>query len=96
MAKPLTAPKRGLLTAELAKSKDLDLPARDKPSRTEAGIVKGAKISFGYGGHEVEVLGPGRGAGWIYVGWLDDDLNPCLGQVHKDQLLAPPPVVEAP
>ena len=90
MASPLTNPKRGLLTAELARQKDHDLPVRSRPSRTEAGITKGAMISYGYGGHPVEVLGPGRGEGWIYVGWLDDDLTPVLGQVHKDQLLPPP------
>ena len=89
MASPLTNPKRGLLVAELARQKDLDLPARSRPSRTEAGIRKGDTISYGYGGHDVEVLGPGRGEGWIYVGWLDEG-TPTLGQVHKDQLLPPP------
>jgi len=93
MTKPLTTPKRGILVAELAKQRDLDLPALQRPTRTEAGLpAKGALIPFGYGGPQVEVISAGRGRGWIYVGWLEDDtLTPCLGQVHKDQLLPPPP-----
>jgi hypothetical protein len=93
MAKPLTAPKRGILVAELAKQKDLDLPPLQRPTRTEAGLpAKGATIAYGYGGFPVEVMSAGRGLGWIYVAWLDDDgVTPNLGQVHKNQLLPPPP-----
>lgn len=92
MAKPLTTIKRGLLVAELAKQKDLDLPVEQRPTRTEAGITKGATIAYGFGGFPVEVMGPGRGVGWIYVGWLDDEsLTPVLGQIHKSSLLPPPP-----
>ena len=99
MTKPLTSPKRTLLNSELAKNANTDLAPAQRPSRTEAGITPGATISYGYGGPQVEVLGPGRGIGWIYVGWLDDDgVAPNLGQVSKDQLTAPPvePDVVAP
>ena len=99
MAKPLTSPKRTLIDGELAKQANLDMPLAQRPTRVEAGITRGASTAYGYGGPQVEVMGPGRGIGWIYVGWLDDDtLTPSLGQVHKDQLIAPPvePVVEPP
>lgn len=99
MAKPLTSPKRIVVASELAKQNDLDLPAAQRPTRAESGITAGATIAYGYGGFSVEVMGPGRGVGWIYVGWLDDDgSTPNIGQVHKDQLAAPPvvPVVALP
>jgi hypothetical protein len=91
MTKPLTTIKRNVLVSELAKQADTDLAVAQRPSRTEAGIAKTAMIPYGYGGPQVEVMGPGRGIGWIYVGWLEDEGDiPSLGQVHKDQLVAPP------
>lgn len=92
MAKPLTSPKRTVIDSELTKQANLDMPLAQRPSRVEAGITRGAAIAYGFGGPQVEVIGPGRGVGWIYVGWLEDDtLTPCLGQIHKNQLLPPPP-----
>lgn len=92
MTKPLTAPKRALLNTELAKNSNVDLAVAQRPSRTEAGITPGAIINYGYNGPQVEVIGPGRGIGWIYIGWVDDDnVTTTMGQIHKDSLVAPPP-----
>jgi len=97
MTNPLTVRTRGLIVAELARQRDLDLPVAQRPSRTEAGIIKGATIPLRYGGPLVEVMGPGRGVGWIYVGWVDNEGGAVLGQLHKDRLRAPViPVVTLP
>ncbi len=81
------APKdKAVLISELAKSTDTDLPVDQRPTRADKsdlrGIAKGDSIRFG--DTTVEVLGPGRGVGWLYVGWFDE--VPCLGQVHVDQI----------
>jgi len=77
---------KAVIAAALAKVSNSDLPPEDRPTRDAkelASYPAGSVVEFAEA--KVEVLGPGRGKGWMYVGWVDAD-GPCLGQVHIDQI----------
>ena len=88
--KALSAPAKAIIIRELAKAKDLDLPAKDRPSRVDPTLPAPGTDAF-LGETPVEVIGPGRRRGWLYVAWEMEGV-PCLGQIPYP----PPPPDPAP
>lgn len=92
MITPMRAPDaeaRARIAAEARKGSDTALPARDRRNRPRISArtdlapwtivnIDGPK----------EVIGPGRGDGWMLLAWVDDELGgiECYGTFHESQL----------
>ena len=91
-----TAADRAILRAMLRPGRDADLPVAERSTRTRVSVAVdyAASTTIEFDGKIVEVLGPGRGDGWIYCAWRGD-YGPVLGSVYADQV-GPPKVEEGP
>lgn len=84
-----TVADKALIRAMLRPGRDTDLPAAQRSTRAKVSeavdYAAGTKIEFA--GMLVEVLGPGRGDGWMYCAWREQ--GPVIGSVHVDQVGPP-------
>lgn len=77
---------RETIAAESRKGSDAGLAAKDR--RDRAAISPRTSHTPGsilrVDGEDRELIGPGKGEGWMILAWFDPEIGPCYGTYPED------------
>lgn len=77
---------REIIAAEARKGTDAGLAAKDRRDRAAISPRTSHAPSsvLQVDGEARELLGPGKGEGWMLLAWVDPEIGPCYGTYPED------------